>query len=75
MSCSAYYYTSQIAEDAARKIKPQIDALKRDFTAVTDKQQAQLDRIEGQLNELLSLLKPGALSKPSPVKKSGVLKA
>ena len=69
MSCSAYYYTHQIADDAARKIAPQIDTLKRDFTAVTDKQQAQLDRIEGQLAELLSLLKPDELSTPSLLKK------
>lgn len=69
MSCSAYYYTHQIADDAARKIAPQIEALKSDFNAVTDKQQAQLDRIEGQLAKLLSLLKPDELSKPALLKK------
>lgn len=71
----AYIYDShkdEIAARAAKKIKPEIDALKKSFTTASAQQQAQLDRIEGQLAELLAMLKPDQLRKPSLVaKKAG----
>ncbi len=56
--------------DAVRdNLAPQFAALKRDFTAATDAQQRQLDRIEAQLTRVLALLEPKELTKPVPVTK------
>lgn len=72
MSC--HVSSSSVANRVASEVKTQLGTLKgelkRDFTQITGKQQAQLDRIEGQLAELLALLKPDALSKPSLLKRS-----
>lgn len=71
----AYIYDSdktRIADAVVKKIKPEVDALKRQFTAVSDKQQEQLDRIEGQLAELLAILKPESIDKPKLVTKREV---
>lgn len=71
MAC--HVSSSGVANRVTTEVRAQLDTLKGelkgDFTKITNKQQRQLDRIEGQLAELLALLKPDALSKPSPVKK------
>lgn len=72
MSC--HMSSSGIANRIVPEVKRQVETLrgelKRDFTQISDRQQAQLDRIERQLGELLSLLKPDALSKPTLHKKT-----
>lgn len=71
MSC--HMSSSGIANRIVPEVKRQVETLrgelKRDFTQISDRQQAQLDRIEKQLGELLALLKPETLGKPSPLAK------
>lgn len=71
MSC--HMSSSSIANRIVPEVKRQVETLrgelKRDFTQISDRQQAQLDRIERQLGELLSLLKPEELGKANLLKK------
>ena len=74
MSC--YMTSSGIATKVASEMQPKLDRLKSElkgnFAASTkrqDEMQAQLNDIQRQLTELLDILKPGDISKPSLVKK------
>ena len=74
MSC--YLSSSTIATKVAGEMQPKLDRLKNDlksnFAASTkrqDEMQAQLNDIQRQLTELLEILKPGDISKPSLLKK------
>lgn len=67
MSCDFSSY------GVAKKIKPELNALKneltRTFTDTAERQQEQLDRIEGLLTALLGMLRPDELAKPALVRK------
>lgn len=60
---------SDIATRAVRKLKPEIENLKAEFGNANGALEQRMTRIEGQLAELLSLLKPDELSKPALLKK------
>lgn len=79
MSC--YLSSSTIATKVAGEMQPKLDRLKNDlksnFAASTkrqDEMQAQLNDIQRQLTELLEILKPGDISKPSLLKKQAGVK-
>ena len=71
MGC--YTSSSTVAGYVKSALEPKINAVKSelraDFKATSEKQQQQLDRIEGQLAELLAILKPESIDKPKLVTK------
>lgn len=72
MGC--YTSSSTVANYVKSALKPEIDGLKKNFGAVSAKQQEQLDRIEAKVDALIAALTPSSLEKPPLVsrRKAGI---